>query len=77
MSLFASEHHAWHLTWHLSATDESDIKDLIKIDEQWLVGKRRSRTRLHDSIAVCLLNMSVSIPMMLVKCQEQPPELKH
>jgi hypothetical protein len=30
--------------WHLSATDEFDIKDLIKIDERWLVGKRRSRS---------------------------------
>jgi hypothetical protein len=29
--------------WHLSATDEFDIKDLIKIDERRLVAKRRSR----------------------------------
>jgi hypothetical protein len=29
--------------WHLSATDEFDVKDLIKVDEKWLVGKKRSR----------------------------------
>jgi hypothetical protein len=38
--------------WHLSAMDEFDIKDLIKIDTGWLVGKRRSRTTWqHNSLS--------------------------
>ena len=53
-------------TWNGSG--EFDIKDPIKIDEQQLVGKRSSRSSLHDTLALWQLNMSVKIFMMSHAC---------